>query len=310
MRRLALLVFLLVVFLLVLTALPAWTKAYDHPLVEQTFRLLPTGEAEVEEVRAFRFDGAFSWATITRTIRGQYGRYTLDYHSVWDVDTGQSYPFQVTREGDDVTLRWTYAARDATTRFLIRYRIGGAVQRYGDVAQFYWQAVEGDHAPIDRVRITILPPAPSLALFKVFVHSRAAPGSLELAPDGSRAVVTQRGIPETSFLEIRALLDPAIFPRARVQSGQTYESLLQDERRQAGRELRLRRLFLLGIGLAALVTLLLVVGYIWTYRRYGQEPPVAYDALYEREPPRPLPPAVVPAIMTQGKVNRNDLPRA
>jgi len=297
-------------FVLALAASPAWAKSYHHPLIEQTFRLLPDGDADVEELRTFRFEGEFTWATITRTIRGQYGRYTLVYHGVWDADTRQALPFQVQRDGDDVTLRWTYAARDTTKRFLIRYRLGGAVQRYGDVAQFYWQAVEGDHAPIDRVRITLLPPAASLALFKVFVHGRAAPGSLDLAADGSRAVIAQRHIPETSFVEIRALLDPAIFPQARRQGGQTYESLLQDERRQAGRELRLRRLFLLGIGVAAFITLLLIVGYIWTYRRYGKEPPVAYDGLYEREPPRPLPPAVVPAIMSQGKVNRHELPKA
>ncbi|MDQ7842583.1 MAG: DUF2207 domain-containing protein [Armatimonadota bacterium] len=295
--------------LLVLAASAAWAKSYDHPLIEQTFRLRPNGDAEVEEVRTFRFDGTFSWASITRDISGQYGRYTLEYHGVWDADTRQALRHVVKRDGDKVELTWIYDAQDTTKRFLIRYRIGGAVQRYEDVAQFYWQAVEGDHAPIGRVRITLLPPAPSVALFKVFVHSRAAPGSLDLAPDGSRAVVTQHGIPETSFVEVRALLDPATFPQARVQGGQTYKSLLQDERRQAGRELRQRRLFLAGVGLAVFITLLLIVGYIWTYRRYGKEPPVAYDGLYEREPPRPLPPAVVPAIMTQGKVNRNDLPK-
>jgi len=305
MKRLVLLV-----GILALIAPLAWAKSYDHPLIEQTFRLLPNGEADVEEIRTFRFDGEFSWATITRSARGQYGRYALSYQGVWDADTGQARPFQVEREGDDVTLRWTYAARDTTKRFLIRYRIGGAVQRYSDVAQFYWQAVEGDHAPIDRVRISIVPPRPSLELFKVFVHSRAAPGRLDIAADGSRAVVTQSNIPETSFVEIRAMLDPAIFPQARVQSGQTYERLLEDERRQAERMWRVRRLFLLGITIAVLITLLLIAGYIWTYQRYGKEPPVAYDALYEREPPRPLPPAVVPAIMTQGKVNRSELPKA
>ena len=305
MQRLA-----LIVALLILGAPAAWAKSYDHPLVEQAFRLLPNGTAEVEEIRTFRFEGDFTWATITRNTRGQYGRHSLDYEGVWDADTRQPLRFQVERSGDNVTVRWDYQARDTTKRFLLRYRIGGAVQRYSDVAQFYWQAVEGDHAPIGQVRIMIVPPRPSAALFKVFVHGKAAPGQIDIAPDSNQATVTQRSIPETSFVEIRALLDPIIFPQTPLLGGQDYTSLLMDERKQAERTLRPWRLIQLGFVLAALLVLLLIGGYIWTYFRYGQEPPVPYQGIYEREPPRPLPPAVVPAIMTQGKVVRTELPKA
>lgn len=300
---------ILAVILVALPAAPASARSYDHPLITQTFRLLPDGSAEVEEVRSFRFDGAYSWATITRSTRGQYGRYGLTYQGVWDADTGQALRHEVERSGDDITLRWFYEARDTTKRFRLRYRIGSAVQRYGDVAQLYWQAVEGDHAPIGQVRIAVIPPRPSPALFKVFVHSRAAPGEIAIAPDGGRASVTQAAIPETSFVEIRVFLDPTIFPQAPLLGGQTYTSLLADEQRQAARELRIGRLIALGLLLSGLLLLLLIAGFIWTYLRYGREPVVVYSGLYEREPPRNLPPAVVPAIMTQGKVVRTELPK-
>ena len=302
--------FFIVAVLLVLAAPPAWGKGYDHPLIEQTFRLLPTGDADVEEIRTFRFEGAFSWATITRSTVGQYGGYNLEYQGVWDADTRQPLRYQVEREGNDVTLRWFYQAQDTTKRFLVAYRVRNAVQRYADVAQFYWKAVEGDHAPIDRVRITIVPPARSLTLFKVFVHSKASPGELEIAPDLSHAVISQTGIPETSFVEVRVLLEPAIFAQAPVQGGQDYAALLADERRQSERELRIWTLFRTGITISGLIVLALIGGFVWTYYRYGQEPAVTYSGIYEREPPRPLPPAVVPAIMTQGKVERVHLPRA
>ncbi len=291
-------------------AVPAVAKSYDHPLIEQTFKLLPNGDADVTEIRTFRFEGSFSWAEITRRTRGQYGRYTLDYRGVWDADTRQPLSYKVTRDGDDVTLRWSYAAQDTTKRFLIRYRIGGAVQRYQDVAQFYWQAVEGDHAPLDAVRITLIPPHPSPALFKVFIHSKAAPGELTIAPDFRQAVIVQSSIPESSFVEVRALLDPAIFPQAAVQSGQDYESLLADERKQSQRELTFGRTLLALIALAAVLIAGLIGGYIWTYLRYGREPDVHYIVPYEHDAPRPLPPAVVPAILTQGKVENRELSKA
>lgn len=289
---------------------PASAKSYDHPEIVQTFRLLASGDATVEEIRTFRFEGSFTWAEIERDTRGQYGTYGLDYAGVWDADTGQAYRYEVRRSGASVTLRWHYQAQNTTKRFRIRYRIRDAVQRYGDVAQFYWKAIEGDHAPIGRVGITVIPPTASPRLFKVFVHSQAKPGDLRIADDFGRATVTQSNIPETSFVEVRALLDPAVFPSAPLRAGETVETLLADERRQAERELREGMWLLFAIGGAGLLVVALIAGYVWTYARYGHEPAVRYEAIYEREPPRDLPPAVVPAILTQGGVRNSELPKA
>ncbi len=292
-----------------LVAGAAWATAYDHPAVEVSFRLRPDGSADAQEVRAFRFAGTFSWAEVRRSTRGRYGTYGLRYEGVWDADTGDALPSTQRREGDEEVLRWTYHARDTTKRFQIRYRITRAVQRYADVAQFYWQAVEGDHAPIGVVRVTVYPPQPSPNLFKVFVHSRTAPGDLEIAPDLASARVQVRRVPQDSFVEVRALLDPALFPAAPLLRGETYESLLEDERRQVAGELRegpggVRR----AAGLV-LVALVLVGAYVWTYLSYGREPAVSYGGIYEREPPRAIPPAVVSAILAQSRARPEDLVR-
>ncbi len=287
----------------------AWAKSYHHPLVEVSFRLLPDGDAEVEELRTFRFQGAFTWAEIRRSTRGQYGVYGIRYAGVWDADTGQALAFTQRREGEEVVLRWTYQAQDTTRRFRIHYRIEQAVQRYADAAQFYWQAVEGDHAPIDRVRIRILLPRPSPGLFKVFVHSRTEPGTLRIAPDAESAEVEVWRVPETSLVEVRVLLDPAGFPLAPLRSGETRESLLADERRQSQEATRQARVGLLTAGGSVLLALGLVAAYVWTYLRYGREPAVPYEGLYEREPPRPVPPAVVSAILSQSRARPENLAR-
>lgn len=295
----------------------AAAKEYDHPLIAQTYRLLPNGDAEVEELRVFRFSGSFSWANLKRSTQGQYGRYGIEYLGVWDADTKQPLRYSQTSEGEYAVLRWEYRAQDTTKRFLLRYRVRNAVQRYSDVAQFYWKAIEDEHAPLDEVRIVIVPPAPSPKLFKVFVHSRAAPGKLSIHPKFTRAEIQQANIPSNSFVEVRAMFDPAIFASAPLQAENRYESFLEEERRFAEEELRearrrerIAQLVGLWMVIETPIALLLCVGFIGylvvIYNRYGREPEVP-EIEYEREPPRDLPPAVVPAILTQSKAQPTEV---
>jgi uncharacterized membrane protein len=287
----------------------AAAKSYDHPLIEQVFRLQANGDALVEDVRTFRFDGAFSWADLRIKGTGQYGDYSVEYLGVEDADSGEALTYETSFEDGANVLKWHYTAADTTRRFLLRYRISGAVQRYTDAAQFYWKAIEDQHASIDRVHITIIPPAPSPELFKVFVHSDAAPGELTFAPDFAQAEVTQSGIPDSSFVEVRALLDPALFPQVTTQSAETNASLLEDEKVQAASTLRSGWLWWGRVALAALLNLGLLGAYLWAYVRFGREPKLDYQGIYEREAPTPLPPAVVPAILTQGSPSSKQVVR-
>jgi len=164
--------------------------------------------------------------------------------------------------------------------------------------------------PIDRVRIAVVPPAASANLFKVFIHSDAEPGTLRIAPDFRRADVEQTQIPGTSFVELRVLLDPAVFPATRVRSGQTYESLMADERARVARGLLSQTDVLVGLIITVGLVLALIGGYLFVYRRYGREPDVPYEGEYEREPPSDLPPTIVPAILTQGAPPVSVYPRA
>jgi uncharacterized membrane protein len=292
-------------------------KEYDHPLIAQTYRLLPNGDAEVEELRVFRFSGSFSWANLKRSTRGRYGRYGIEYLGVWDADTNRPLRYSQTSEGEYAVLRWEYQAQDTTKRFLLRYRIRNAVQRYTDVAQFYWKAIEDEHAPIERVKVDIVPPAPSPKRFKVFVHSRAAPGRLYIHPTFTQADIVQSDIPSDSFVEVRALLDPALFAGAPLQAGNRYESFLEEERRFAEEELRAARrrermIRIIGLWIVAEtpIALSLCLGFIGylviTYHRYGREPKLP-EIEYKREPPRDIPPAVVPAILTQSKAQPSEV---
>lgn len=287
-----------------LLAAPAAAKSYAHPLIEQRFTIRANGDVDVEDVRSYRFDGSFSFATLTIREGGRHGARRVEYAGVWDADSGARQVSAVSRDSKGATIRWSYQAQDGTRRFLIRYRLIGAVSRHPGAAQFYWKVVEDEHAPIAHLRVTVVPPAPSPTLFKVLVHTRASPGTMQFAADLSRMTFALDAVPRDTFVEARVLMDPAVFPALPVDPSETYQGILDEETRNAGRELWVGQLLSLGgrFGdLAALALTAVMVWYFWrTYTRYGREPEVRYDAIYEREPPREIPPAVVPAILTQG----------
>jgi uncharacterized membrane protein len=301
---------MLVSITLAVAAGTAGAKSYYHPVIEQIYRFNPDGSADVEEIRTFQFDGSFSWAFLFRETRGEYGTYRIEYEGVWDADTNEKLRSEVSSAGRGEMIKWHYSAENEVKRFVIRYRIEGAVQRYNDAAQFYWKAIEDEHAPIDFITVKVFPPEPSPDLFKVFVHSEAAPGEIEFSDDFRRASVRQSGISKDSFVELRVLLDSDIFPAAQIESGQSYESILADEqaiveasRRRAARNTT-------AVVVSVIVLVLFIAAFVWIYIRYGREPRVEYDAVYEREPPRDMPPAVVPAILTQGSVRDAEMAKA
>ncbi|HUV35813.1 MAG TPA: DUF2207 domain-containing protein [Patescibacteria group bacterium] len=261
-------------------------------------------------MRTFRFKGTFSFAFIEWELSGDYGRYTIEYWGVWDADSGEKLRSEVTSDPGSVRLTWYYTASHETRRFAIRYRIGNAVQRFGEVAQFYWKGIEERHASLGQVRIRIIPPTPSPRLFKVFVHGDAPPGILDIAGDFGEATVDQSSIPRRSFVELRVLLDPALFPLATVRTDQTYETILANEKRIAERTLRTARRKRAVVTGAIVIVMILIGTYAWLFARFGREPHISYDHSYEREPPRDLPPSVLPAIMTQSAAQISEMPKA
>ena len=79
---------LLMLILVVSTPVKA-DKSYNHPLIDFRITFLPDGSAEIEETRVFKFDGSFSWAFIEKDTHGQYGRYGVEFHGVWDKFSGE-----------------------------------------------------------------------------------------------------------------------------------------------------------------------------------------------------------------------------
>ncbi len=293
-------------------------KSYNHPLIDFKITFLPDGSAEIEETRAFKFDGSFSWAFIEKDTRGEYGTYGVKFHGVWDADSGEELRSETYRDGRLEGVKWYYSAQNTTRDFLIKYRVTEAVQRYLDAAQFYWKIVGDSHARIQSIRADLIPPGPSPRLFKVFVHSHARPGTLDFANDFSSSFVKLSGIRRNDFVELRVLLDPDLFPDAPLLSGESHGSLLEDEKRvteewrarEQGRidsYARSQAMLKFGVVAGIILVLAMVALYLWFFFKYGKEPETGYQFDYEREPPRDLPPCILPAILTQSGVQDTEM---
>ncbi len=312
----------LVMLILVASPRPVLAdKSYSHPTIDFKITFMPDGSAEIEETRAFSFDGSFSWAFIEKGTRGKYGTYDVEFHGVWDADSGKQLRHETYEKGGYEGVKWHYSANNTTRRFLIKYRITGAVQRYMDAAQFYWKIIGESHAYIRKITVALTPPEPSPYLFKVFIHTQTPPGSLDFAKDFSMARVKLSGISANDFVELRVLLDPDIFPGAPLLSGESHGSLLEDERivteewrmqeqRMIEDYMRSRRLMKYAVVTGIVLFLIFIALYIWFFIKFGKEPDTGYDHDYERDPPRDIPPCVLPAILTQSGVQTTEMGRA
>lgn len=289
----------LTVFFSVLLALagPALAKSYWYPSIQTEVTLLPDGNAHIRQMRTYCFDGSFSWAFVDLEKRGAKD---IEFNALYEW-TGREWraldPLEVTDRAASVYVKWGYRAVSEERSFLLDYTVVGAVKRYRDVAEFYWKVIEDEHEPVQEAEVTIVLPGPSPDLFKVYVHSRAGPGELTFNDTRDTAFVGQEEIPRNAFQEIRVLASPDLFVSAPEINAEAYARILDEEKRNYIMS-ALRGYLLLPLSILFLLVLPLVL-LLYHYFRYGREPEVEYEAIYEHEPPRNAPPMVVPGILHQ-----------
>jgi len=284
--------------LLLLAAAPVLGKSYRYPSVRTQVWLERNGDARIIQERTYRFEGSFSWAFVDLRKRGSEG---IRLNGISELQpTGgwlRLQPLEVNDGPSSLYVKWGYLASDEERTFMLDYTVLGAVKRYQDVAEFYWKVIEDEHEPMDETELEVVLPGASPGLFKVYVHSRAAPGTLDFAPRMDRVNVRQSGIPRNAFVEARVLARSELFPKAPTIARDAYGRILREEQGNYIRSAVKTYLAIpLGIILILAVPVLLL---ILLYLKHGREPALDYSAVYEHEPPRKAPPFVVPAITAQ-----------
>jgi len=309
----------LVLALVVAVSLSA-AKSYYYPEIRTDVELLEDGDVHIRQERTYSFSGSFSWAFVDLK---KSGAEDIEFNSLEELTDRGSVELRPRALNDgpkSLYVEWGYSAQDEEKTFVLDYTLISAVSRYEDVAEFYWKIIEDEHEPVANAVVDITLPEPSPGLFKVYVHSQARPGTMTFGNpgtvpgDGRRnqgqsrvsqyCHIEQAGIPKNAFLEVRVLAEPGIFAGVPESPGKRYEKILNEEKTNFTKSL-VRRYVFLPLGLLLMLVPPLVFLLVF-YRRYGREPDVGYDAVYEHEPPRLAPPVAVPRILFQ-KPDKNAL---
>ena len=304
--------------MLALAAAPATAKSFSIPEADVTIALQPDGSLLVTERLDFAFSGTFQGAyrdvplrrgeTITDVVVSENA---IDYRPGAPTalgSTGDPSSYGVEDRGNAVRVVWHYRASDEVRTFVIRYRVTGVTVAYDDVVDVNWK-VWGDHWDLSAGRVDArLEYSGTVESSEVYVfgHPGTVDGSTTRGDDGAAPALTAFNVPDRTFVELRIVLPRSVLTStsgAQVVAGSGLEAILAEEAAEAARterESSLIRLAIIGfLVLLALILVALLAGYLI----YGREHRPDYDREYEQEPPSELEPAIVNALINQGRVD-------
>lgn len=318
----------LAVCLLVATALsmtlhcPVSAKSYRISGVEIDAHLRSDGSMAVSEARTYNFNGSFSFAY--RDIpRG--GRVTFDDFEV--LEDGRPYElsnseapgtYSVESTSGRIRVTWYFRASNESRSFELRYRARDAVVRHEDAAVLYYKFLGEDwETPQSNITLRLVPPEPiSREDINEWLHG----------PLWAESRITDEGVvlaqcshlPGRTYLEIRALYPPRLFPNARASAGAVRGEIMAEEaawveeanrKRQAAQERaaageKRRRMGRWLMGALALAGFL---GWRHLYMKYGRRPALPRFLEITSEVPGDTPPALVGYLLNNRQVAGKDL---
>ncbi len=260
-------------------------KSYSYPYITMSLKIGRNGSIIVSQERAYDFRGDFSWAFLNLKKEGASD---IDFIEIRDLDTDELLQYDIEEDENHVKATWNYKAKDEIKKFLIVYEIKDAVKRYNDVADFYWKVIEDEHESIRNFNAEVNLPESSPDLFKLFVHSATKPGTMTFSDDYKKVSVVMQDIPKNRFVEFRLLTSPSIFSDVKLIEEKKYESVLNEEKLnliQSSISESAGNIFFYPI-----LTIPLIIVFLYFYFKYGVEPKVKYKGIYERDPPMKIPP--------------------
>ncbi len=272
--------------------------------VVQDVRILPDGGVEVRDERTLWTTQDFGEAFVCVRLRaGQ--TLTLLPGETGAVSPGPAAEglTQACDGGTEIFVRQAQRVSERRVRFA--YRLDGVTDVYADVVQWYWNILERapDRPLVVGYQLRVSAPGPMREPYDAFVMRYANPEvpTVRLSEDRSVLEVRFDRVPPNDGVEIRYLMDPALFTVQSTRPG--LEGLLEDQLRIVQGDDRAR--FWRALQSHPVWALLPAAGVGWllfgiygAYRRVGREP--AVDAMrYPFEPPRDVAPAAVTTVMHQ-----------
>lgn len=205
-------------------------QRYEFRDVVQQVTIKPDGTVEVHDTRTLWTDGSFGEAFLCIeltpdqriTVLPQAGALSPGPRAVAFAQPCAG------GTGTEVVVRNEGRVSERRVRF--SYLLEGSVDAYADVVQWFWNILETDHPPIVGYELVLETPGAAVSPYGVYVHiTGASPSgepSITQSADGSTLRVTMRRVPDGGGLEIRYLMEPALFGVS--GTGEMLQRLLHD----------------------------------------------------------------------------------
>ena len=258
------------------------------------------GLLHVDEVYDYTFDGAFNG--VYRDIPLKSGE------SIKNINISADGAYPVLKESDEDGKKHlkiylysdkahTKGIRDCDVRIYISYDMTGTVTLFNDVGGLQYK-LWGEEWDVGVESLTAHINLPGAKGNEYYLNPSEYNRTSEL--DGSTITAETTSIPKGEFYELLVLMPISDFEDA------TYAKHVN----QDGRDMIMKNLndsvngrsfwntTYLIMGLLSIIS---PIGAIFTYLRYGREPKVMYDGIYERDLPTDDPPEVVNALVDNKK---------
>jgi len=288
---------IITVTLLVLLCLMPSASARDYTLEKATTNITidATGLAHVEESISYSFDGDYS--EVFRVLEVSPGE-SIQNIQGYCSDEACTFRVEETSEGYELIGELPTPTPEKVT-FFISYDHYGAVKVHNDVSEFHYKLWgEEWEKPLGSLKGSITLPVEKENELQYWIH----PTGYTQTADVEKNVLNLRTdeIPSYQWYEIRVVFPRIESPNSsivQIDNSDGLEEIMAIENEYQQKGSILKGLY----GLTVLFALLSLAVPFFIYFRYGREPKIDYEAVYEREPPSDSKPAVVNAIM-QGKI--------
>jgi uncharacterized membrane protein len=297
--------------------IPAVAKSYRITDVHIDAQLHADGSMDVKESRGYRFEESFTFAYRDLPTGGP-----VKFENFGVSEAGRPYrlsdaqapgTYRITNIPGGSRIIWYYEAEDESRTFEFHYRALNAIERFDDAAVLYYKFLSEEwDRPQYNISITLRPPKPvATDQINQWLHGPLWARS-QITRDGRILAQCER-LGAYTYLEIRALYPPELFPDTPAVSGPVRQRIMAQEaawaeeanrRRQQARidmaaraqRRRTGRYLAIAIGLAGLLGSYLI------FQRYHNKPALPTFLEMTSEIPDDTPPALVGYLLGSRQV--------
>lgn len=285
-----------VLFIFILCLMPsASAKDYTLEGAISNITIDPSGIVHVEEAISYTFEGQYH--EVFRTLK------VLPGESIQNItghcsDEKCNFSYSETSNGYDLIGSLPDPTPEKVT-FFISYDHLGVVKVHKDISEFQYKLWGSDwEKPLANLKASITLPLNNESEIQYWIH----PIGYTQEANVERNVINLRTneIPSNQWYEIRVAFPRIAAPNSSIVQIDDEEGLPQIksiENEYENQNSILKNLYYFTI----LYAIIVVAFPIFIYFKYGREPKIEYNAIYERELPTDSKPAVVNAIV-QGKM--------